>query len=203
MKTNNSNFSCWWLFFVGLVSGFLFSVQKTENRFFEISNRIKKITTSSRKSAKKHPESHLGLFSNDLALSEEKSSVSCLVLLVWNSYRKQRFRLFRLFRVRELVGRSSSASELHHRTRLGGERGRHRPSSQQRTARKALQNRQHLNYNSIAENSPLLPPSPRSSQQPQEPPPSCHPPPRSTTDNLQTPNRRRHELLISLTPIHK
>ena len=68
MKTNISNFFVLVvLFFVGLVSGFLFSVQKAEYRFFfEISNRRKKRTTNTRKSAKKHPESQLGLFSNDL-----------------------------------------------------------------------------------------------------------------------------------------
>ena len=47
------------------------------------------------------------------------------------------FRLFRFFR--ELAGRGCSTSEPHHLTRLGGERGRRRPASQQQTARQALQ----------------------------------------------------------------
>ena len=67
MKTNISNFFVLVvLFFVGLVSGFLFSVQKTENRFFEKFKSDQKRTTNTRKSAKKHPESQLGLFSVDL-----------------------------------------------------------------------------------------------------------------------------------------
>ena len=57
MKTKIPNFFVLVVLFVGLVSGFLFSVQKTEDRFFlKISNRREK----------EPPESHLGLFRTTL-----------------------------------------------------------------------------------------------------------------------------------------
>jgi len=71
-KLKSQTFSCWWSFF-GWV-GFWFSVfcQKTENRkFFENFKSDQKMTTNTRKSAKKHPEPHLGLFLNDQTLSWE------------------------------------------------------------------------------------------------------------------------------------
>ena len=72
MKTEISNFFvlvsifCW--------VGFCFSVfcQKTENRkFFKNFKSDQKMLTNTRKSAKKHPESHLGLFSNDLTVNRK------------------------------------------------------------------------------------------------------------------------------------
>ena len=72
---------------------FLFSVfgQKTENRY---KNRFG--TTMAGKTAKKHPESHLGLISVDLTLAEQKpcrflSVSACTAPKVYNTQKKQIF----------------------------------------------------------------------------------------------------------------
>ena len=73
MKTEISNFFVLVVIFLlgwFLVFCFLFRKQKTEN-FLEFKSD-QKMTTNTRKSTKKHPESHLGLFSVDLTLSKKK-----------------------------------------------------------------------------------------------------------------------------------
>ena len=59
-------------FFVWVVSDFLFSVTNRKQKISQNFKSDQKMLTNTRKSAKKHPESHLGLVSVDLTLSEEK-----------------------------------------------------------------------------------------------------------------------------------
>ena len=68
MKTNISNFSCWWWeLFVGLVNGFLFL--KTKTRFsVENFKSEKKSNHQHKKERERTPGVTLGLFSNDLTL---------------------------------------------------------------------------------------------------------------------------------------
>ena len=73
MKTEISNFFVFVVIF--LLGGFMvfcFLFRKQKPFFLKILNRREKITTNTRKSAKNHPESHLGLFSNDLTLNKKK-----------------------------------------------------------------------------------------------------------------------------------
>ena len=74
MKTEISNFFV--LVVIFSFGWFLVFCFLSENRKQKISQNFKsdqKMTTNTRKSAKKHPESHLGLFSDGLTLSWEKA----------------------------------------------------------------------------------------------------------------------------------
>ena len=70
MKTEISNFFVLVvIFWLGWFLVFCFLSENRKQKFFQNFKSDQKMTTNTRKSAKKHPESHLGLFSNDLTLS--------------------------------------------------------------------------------------------------------------------------------------